>query len=64
MQPVHECHDSLFLQRPEIDYSDEGITPEQFDSTIEFKNVCFSYPTRPDVQASVLTYIRLCHVVI
>lgn len=44
------------LQCPEIDSSsDEGIVPDKFDSTIEFKNVCFSYPTRPDVQASILS---------
>ena len=49
------------MQCPEIDSSsDEGIIPDQFDSTIEFKNVCFSYPTRPDVQASSSTLPLTC----
>ena len=40
------------MQVPPIDvYSDEGETihPETFTSTVEFQNVDFSYPTRPDV---------------
>ena len=40
------------FQVPPIDvYSEEGETihPETFTSTVEFQNVDFSYPTRPDV---------------
>eukprot|EP00731_Ephydatia_muelleri_P002268 Em0001g2268a len=36
---------------PPIDSdSDEGEIPESFDSAVEFKDVQFSYPNRPDVQ--------------
>ena len=39
------------LQVPTIDStSNEGEALETFDSTVEFKDVHFSYPTRPDVQ--------------
>ena len=30
-------------------YSDEGEIPEELTGTIEFQNVSFSYPTRPNV---------------
>ena len=41
------------LQVPEIDSSSsEGETPAKFDSTVEFNNVSFSYPSRPDVPVS------------
>ncbi len=32
--------------------SEEGLEPDNFEYSIEFKNVNFSYPSRPDVQAS------------
>ena len=38
-------------------YSSEGEAPRIFDSTIEFQNVDFAYPTRPDVP--VLTQFSL-----
>ncbi|EIE84922.1 hypothetical protein G6F46_001432 [Rhizopus delemar] len=35
---------------PEIDVdSPEGLKPEKFSSEIEFKDVMFKYPTRPDI---------------
>ncbi len=35
---------------PEIDVdSSEGLKPEKFSSEIEFKDVMFKYPTRPDI---------------
>lgn len=38
------------VQVPPIDvYSDEGEIPDTFVSTVEFQNVDFAYPTRPDV---------------
>ena len=42
---------SPFLhQVPSIDSSsEEGEVLESFDSTVEFRNVQFSYSTRPDV---------------
>ena len=30
-------------------YSLEGKIPSDFDSTVEFQNVNFAYPTRPDI---------------
>ena len=49
---MYVCY--ITMQSPEIDSSsDEGIIPDEFDSTIEFKNVSFSYPTRADIQASI-----------
>ena len=44
-------HTHTHTQVPPIDWSsDEGLVPEKLDSTIEFNNVSFAYPTRPDVQ--------------
>jgi len=38
-------------QKPLIDvHSREGLTPTNFDCTIQFNNVCFSYPTRRENQ--------------
>ena len=38
-------------QQPPIDSSsEEGLVPDKLDSTIDFNDVRFSYPTRPDVQ--------------
>ena len=43
-----------FLQKPLIDSSSkEGKILDKFDCTIEFKNVHFFYPSRPDVQVCV-----------
>ena len=38
-------------------YSSEGEVPSVFGSTVEFQNVDFAYPTRPDVP--VLTQFSL-----
>ncbi|KAL5111589.1 ATP-dependent translocase ABCB1 [Taenia crassiceps] len=35
---------------PVIDVMGQGLTLDSFSGKIEFKNVSFSYPTRPDVQ--------------
>ncbi len=43
----------MLPQDPPIDsYSDEGLVPEKLKSTIQFKDVAFTYPTRPDVPVS------------
>ena len=43
-------------RKPEIDsMSDEGHKPDSFSGKIEFKNVNFTYPSRPDVQVSFVT---------
>ena len=40
----------LILQVPPIDISsDEGVTSECVEGKVEFRNVTFTYPTRPDV---------------
>ena len=39
------------LQKSLIDpSSEEGETPEKIDSSIQFKGITFSYPTRPDIE--------------
>uniref|UniRef100_A0A3Q2Z3Q5 ATP-binding cassette, sub-family B (MDR/TAP), member 4 n=1 Tax=Hippocampus comes TaxID=109280 RepID=A0A3Q2Z3Q5_HIPCM len=36
---------------PSIDsYSESGFKPDSINGNIEFKNICFNYPSRPDVQ--------------
>ena len=38
-------------REPAIDSeSDEGYKPDKIEGKIEFKNVKFTYPSRPDVQ--------------
>lgn len=40
---------------PPIDsHSDEGLKPEKLDPNIKLRNVDFTYPSRPDIQVSVL----------
>ena len=40
----------LFFQVPPIDIkSDTGISPDHVEGKVEFKDVTFSYPSRPDV---------------
>ena len=40
----------LFLQVPPIDItSDVGISPDHVEGKVEFKDVAFTYPSRPDV---------------
>ena len=40
----------LFLQVPPIDItSDVGISPDHVEGKVEFKDVAFTYPARPDV---------------
>ena len=40
----------LIDRRPEIDHHSGSEKPDKLDGVVEFKNVSFSYPTRPDVQ--------------
>ena len=41
----------MFEQMSQIDPSSkDGIAPDIMDPTIEFKDVIFNYPARPDVQ--------------
>lgn len=43
------------VQKPVIDSrSAEGETPGHLDGDIEFNDVVFAYPSRPDVQVSLL----------
>ena len=38
---------------PEIDiFSDEGDEPNPDDVTIQFSDICFNYPARPDAEVS------------
>ncbi|KAM4600373.1 ATP-dependent translocase ABCB1 [Polymixia lowei] len=42
---------SIIHNRPEIDsYSDSGFKPDSIQGNIEFKNISFTYPSRPDVK--------------
>ena len=41
----------MYSQKPHTDSSDtDGISPDHFEGSIQFSNVIFSYPSRPDVQ--------------
>ena len=43
--------DHVFPQKSILDpSSEEGEKPETYEGTIEFENIAFSYPTRPEVQ--------------
>ena len=45
----------LFLQNPPIDsFSKDGKTPSSLNGNIEFRNIHFKYPSRPDVPVSLL----------
>ena len=51
----HDCMGffCFVLQKPLIDSnSDAGTTPEGVQGNIEFSNVIFRYPSRPDTQVS------------
>ncbi|XP_053323209.1 ATP-binding cassette sub-family B member 5-like isoform X2 [Spea bombifrons] len=40
----------LFERKPVIDsYSQQGQKPDKFQGHLEFRDVCFNYPSRPDV---------------
>ena len=52
---VYNCAMTVFTQKPGMSDSmlptkQIGQNQHQFDGTIEFQNVHFSYPTRPDVK--------------
>ena len=49
---VHHCVcGSIPLQESEIDVTkDEGIVPDAIEGNIEFSDVIFNYPARPDVR--------------
>ena len=40
----------LIDRQPEIDHHSGTKKPDKLDGVVEFKNVSFAYPTRPDVQ--------------
>lgn len=45
----------LSRQKPNIDsYSEAGFKPDIIKGDIDFKNICFSYPSRPDVNVCIL----------
>nr|XP_033787111.1 ATP-dependent translocase ABCB1 [Geotrypetes seraphini] len=46
------AHIFMLLERvPAIDsYNEDGKKPESFDGNVEFKEIVFNYPTRPDVK--------------
>lgn len=37
------------FQIPEIDKDEPGLEPESMKGDIEFRNVSFAYPMRPDI---------------
>ncbi|KAK5862309.1 hypothetical protein PBY51_017719 [Eleginops maclovinus] len=42
---------SIIDHKPVIDsYSEAGFKPDSIKGNIEFKNICFNYPSRPDIQ--------------
>lgn len=49
-----------FSQEPEIDsYSDAGHKPDHIKGNLEFQNVFFSYPARPDIKVLCLELIQI-----
>ena len=40
----------LIDRQPEIDHHSGSEKPDKLDGVVEFRNVSFSYPTRPNVQ--------------
>ncbi|XP_030055624.1 ATP-dependent translocase ABCB1 isoform X2 [Microcaecilia unicolor] len=49
---ISAAHIFMLLERePAIDsYNEDGKKPESFDGNVEFKEIVFNYPTRPDVK--------------
>lgn len=44
---------SIIERIPNIDpYSKKGLKPKAVDGYIEFKNLSFKYPSRPDIEVS------------
>lgn len=39
----------LIERPPKIDHKSGKYKPEKLNGVVEFRNVCFSYPTRPNV---------------
>ena len=56
--------DAYLLSSPQkslIDpFSVDGEKPEKFDGSVEFRDIFFNYPTRPDVKVSSFCYERMC----
>lgn len=47
---------SVLDRKPLIDsLSKEGLRPEKMTGNIEFKDIHFNYPARPDVQVYIIT---------
>ena len=43
----------IIIQAPLIDSSStNGIIPDKMNPSIEFKDVCFSYPVNPQIQVN------------
>nr|XP_014352477.1 PREDICTED: ATP-binding cassette sub-family B member 5-like isoform X3 [Latimeria chalumnae] len=41
---------ALLEQEPAVDgYSDKGLKPDTCNGTVEFRNISFNYPSRPDI---------------
>lgn len=41
----------IFIQTPAIDISSEdGVAPEVLEGNVDFKDISFTYPSRPDIQ--------------
>ncbi len=49
----------LSLQKPPIDKDEEGEIIEELRGHVEFKNVTFHYPTRPEVKVKHSSGIKL-----
>lgn len=50
----------MFSQKPEMDcFSEEGHKLDKVKGDIEFHNVTFSYPSRPEVEVHFFQYISL-----
>ena len=55
----------IILQNPPIDsYSEQGEKPDHMDGNIEFRDVHFKYPSRPDVPVSASNAKGLFHLTV
>ena len=55
-----EMYATVSFQKPDIDSSSEdGVKPTQISGNIDFREVTFRYPTRPDVPVSIVCIVGL-----
>ena len=65
----------LIDRKPQIDHTSGSLKPDRLDGRVEFKNVWFSYPTRPDTPVlrgvsftahpgEVVALVGMCYIIV